>query len=197
MSRVETDAWKFWVEELKRACFLVDTDVWSAARRGDGGTGEHGIGAATAAWWRDVPHHRKLLSWCVLEEMLFGIELVGRGEGRSALAHADDLREWLQDLRCMHTLIPQSLTIQGECARLRSDPRLRNFWTTDKRRKLPKSGGDIHLAATARVEGYPIASNNRADFMAIHEVAPLPGLYVPRDRAWAVSWEFGQFSRVG
>ncbi|MGG6893750.1 PIN domain-containing protein [Rhizobium sp. BR 315] len=49
-----------------------------------------------------------------------------------------------------------------------------------------KGGQDLHIAAAALIHRLPIASLNPKDFLRIHRVFPIPGLYDPRSDTWHV-----------
>ncbi|MCQ1781108.1 type II toxin-antitoxin system VapC family toxin [Neorhizobium galegae] len=67
---------------------------------------------------------------------------------------------------------------------LAADPRLRNLLISHPGAKRLRHGQDLHIAATALVNGLPIATLNIKDFLLINSCYPLPGIYNPQDNRW-------------
>ncbi|MGO6727347.1 type II toxin-antitoxin system VapC family toxin [Rhizobium ruizarguesonis] len=69
------------------------------------------------------------------------------------------------------------------------DPKLQGLNTADGRSKKTRGGQDLHIAAAALSRRLPIATMNVKDFMRIHEIYPLPGIYDPSTGIWHTKME--------
>ncbi|MCJ2109213.1 hypothetical protein MKK70_28385 [Methylobacterium sp. E-041] len=156
--------------------FLIDTCTFSSIRKP--GPNQ----SALRQWYASLDRGQRILPDCINGEMLFGVL---HAEERKMLKLARSLRRDLTITQGEARIVRASLPVQEEFHRLRAKPALKNFWITQPNQKLPSSGGDVMLAAFSRVTGFPIASDNERDFLAIHRVAPLPGLYLPVAGRWA------------
>ncbi|NKL25498.1 type II toxin-antitoxin system VapC family toxin [Rhizobium leguminosarum bv. viciae] len=69
------------------------------------------------------------------------------------------------------------------------DPKLQGLNGADGRTKRTRGGQDLHIAAAALSRRLPIATMNIRDFMRIHELYPLPGIYDPSTGIWHAKME--------
>jgi predicted nucleic acid-binding protein len=70
--------------------------------------------------------------------------------------------------------------------RMWTTPSLNNFIANDPRSRRIKSGADLAIAATAIAGQMVVVTGNVNDFLVINATFPLPGLFNPIDRQWAV-----------
>jgi toxin FitB len=106
---------------------------------------------------------------------------------RTSVARAAELREWFE------TLLTKDLPFRATdhyIARLLGAmlavPALNALWIPNPQAKEPRYGQDLHIAATAIVCGYAIATYDVHDFLLINRHFPLLGLYNPREGRWYV-----------
>jgi len=158
--------------------FLLDTDIVSNTRLAK----PH----PRLLRWLDARIPGELMiSAITIFEIETGICLL---EGEGQAAKASEVRSWLDGLVASGG--PPILPIDHRVARLYgrmfATPALRNFIVADPRTSKLKSGADLMIAATAIVHGAAVATNNAADFVAIHRHFPLPGVYKPFTDEWVV-----------
>lgn len=65
-------------------------------------------------------------------------------------------------------------------------PALREFLVSDPRSRKIKNGADLAIAAASIAREMVIVTRNVADFLSIHTLFPLPGLFDPFASVWAV-----------
>lgn len=155
--------------------FLLDTNVWSDKLRGRA--------PMVREWYDALGSGRRYLAWCVLQEIETG---AFKAEARKSVRNGALYRAWTDSLIRTEGLVMPTAEVVIECGRLRAEPKLTNLWITRPGRAVPNSGADVDLSALARITGIPIASENIKDFKRINAVFPIPGLYVPSSRTWAI-----------
>jgi toxin FitB len=65
-------------------------------------------------------------------------------------------------------------------------PTLNNLIANDPPSKKVEYGGDLAITATSIAREMVVVTGNVDDFLTIHAAFPLPGLYNPFDKYWAV-----------
>ena len=65
-------------------------------------------------------------------------------------------------------------------------PVLRDFLVSDPRSRKIKNGADLAIAAASITREMAIVTRNIDDFLRIHALFPLAGLFNPFDLVWAV-----------
>jgi predicted nucleic acid-binding protein len=65
-------------------------------------------------------------------------------------------------------------------------PTLRDFLVSDPRSRKIENGADLAIAASGIAKEMAIVTRNIADFLRIHTLFPLPGLFNPFEFVWAV-----------
>jgi toxin FitB len=70
--------------------------------------------------------------------------------------------------------------------RMWAAPALRNFLVSDPRSRKIKNGADLAIAAGSIAREMVIVTRNTTDFLRIHALFPLPGLFNPFDTVWSV-----------
>jgi toxin FitB len=65
-------------------------------------------------------------------------------------------------------------------------PALRDFLVSDPRSRKIKNGADLAIAAASIARQMVVVTRNIDDFLRIHALFPLPGLFNPFDAVWAV-----------
>jgi predicted nucleic acid-binding protein len=159
--------------------FLLDTDVVSNTRL--------------------AKPHPRLLQWleargpdelAISATTIFEIEAgICLLELEGKAAKAVEVRSWLDGLVASGGLpiLPIDHRVARLYGRMFTTPALCNFVVPDIRTPKPKSGADLIIAATAVAHEAAIATNNAADFVAIHRHFPLPGIYKPFTDEWVVA----------
>lgn len=159
--------------------FLLDTDVVSNLSRPRK--------SPALLRWLDRTDPDELGTTVVtISEIECGIQRQ-RNLGNSQLVNA--LETWFGELVeigafHIHPLGTQAAILLG---RMSETAGLRNFLAPDPRRKDPKTGADLAIAAIAIAQGAVVATGNVSHFVAIHACFPLPGLYDPFNDVWAIA----------
>ncbi len=120
--------------------YLLDTNVISELRK----TKPHG---AVTAWFATVKTEDVRIPAVVIGEIQAGVEKTRRKDP----AKAQEIEQWLERLLVFYTVVPMDASIFREWARLmvtESDILMR----------------DAMIAATARLEGFTVATRNLRDF---------------------------------
>lgn len=159
--------------------FLLDTDIVSNTRLAK----PH---PRLLRWLEARAPDELVISATTIFEIEAGICLL-EGEGKAA--KAGEVRSWLDGLVASGGLpiLPIDHRVARLYGRMFATPALRNFIVADPRALRAKSGADLMIAATAIVHEAAVATNNAADFVAIHRHFALPGVYKPFTDEWAVA----------
>lgn len=98
------------------------------------------------------------------------------------------LMQWRIDLlNTGITLLETDARVALQYGRMRACKPLKSLWYPNPQMEVQRGGQDIHIAATAIVNGYCVATFNVDDFMLIHQWFELPGLYNPKTDTWHVT----------
>jgi predicted nucleic acid-binding protein len=158
--------------------FLLDTGVLSDLRR----RRPH---PALVTWLQSVPAASLWMSTVTVAEIQCGISRV-RDQ-----AVAAGVRLWLdgmlQDGR--FGIVDLDLHAALSLGQMWAAPALRDFLVSDPRSRRIKNGADLAIAAASIAREMVIATRNTADFLRVHALFPLPGLFNPFDAVWAVGTE--------
>lgn len=157
--------------------FLLDTSVVSelAKKRPD----------LRIVDWLTAPQDFSLaLPTASIVEVSRGIELL-RPDNPIRAAQLD---EWLETLLASDVHTPLLCTAAARLyGRMTGCRALKHLWISDPRMKAPKMGLDLMIASQSIVESIPIATLNSKDFLSIHQLFPLPGLFHPGFGDWIVN----------
>ena len=155
--------------------FLLDTDVVSNLRKAK----PH---PRLLAWLRAVPRDAVFMAVATVTEIQCGIDQVDD----PGVAHR--VQHWLDGL--LGDEHPRVAAFGARAAvllgRMWAMPSLNNFIVNDPRSRKVRTGADLAIAATAIAQGMAVASGNTRDFLEIHAVFPLPGLFNPFAGHWAI-----------
>jgi predicted nucleic acid-binding protein len=158
--------------------FLLDTDVLSDLRR----RRPH---PALVTWLQSVPPASLWMSTVTIAEIQCGISRV-RDQ-----AVASGVQLWLdgmlQDGR--FGIVDLDLNAALTLGRMWATPALRDFLVSDPRSRKIKNGADLAIAAVSIARQMVIVTRNIDDFLRIHALFALPGLFNPFDTVWAVETE--------
>ncbi|MBL8710716.1 MAG: PIN domain-containing protein [Rhodospirillaceae bacterium] len=159
--------------------FLLDTDIVSNTRKGQ----PH---PRLLQWLQDSPPDSLAISAMTVMELEAGIGLV-RAAGNAR--KADELSLWLDGLVSVGNppVIPIDHRVARLYGRMFATPELKNFVLSPAGSRQPKSGGDLVLAASAIIHDAAIVTNNARDFLEIHALFRLPGLYLPFTDEWLIA----------
>lgn len=128
-----------------------------------------------------------MIPWSVGFEVQYGIELARPTHPE----RADEKERWLEGL--LYRSRNQQAIPTIDTARLRAKmyaaPRLRHFHVPQPNSNKLKTGEDLLIAATAITHQLTIVSYDTDDFLQIHRLFPLPGLFSPAD-----GWQVGPTS---
>lgn len=78
------------------------------------------------------------------------------------------------------TLLTTSVPVARLLGRMMGCPELLDLWMDDPKSLAPRFGQDLHIAATAIIHGYEVATYDVDHFDRINRYFPLPGLIDPR-----------------
>jgi predicted nucleic acid-binding protein len=157
--------------------FVLDKDVLSELRRRRPNR--------TLLRWLAAVEWRELATTAItIMEIRFGIEMARRADPGVAAA----VEQWLEGL--LEVGGPQILPLDAPAAqilgRMYAVPALRRFFTTSPAARQAKTGADLAIAAIAISRQAVIATNNIADFQAIHRHFALAGLFNPLTGKWHI-----------
>ncbi|WP_192443788.1 PIN domain-containing protein [Ensifer sp. ENS05] len=148
-----------------------------------------------AAWFASLEGSMISIPFPTIFETEYGIRLKQPEDPQRALR----LLVWLEGLLSTDYHYPEiTVDVARLYARMAACPPLKHFWypdlSPDNKRRRVKFGCDPMIAAISICHKTPIASLNVRDFLAVDEYFPVPGLYNPASRAWAidppVGWSF-------
>jgi predicted nucleic acid-binding protein len=143
-------------------------------------------------WLESMPPGRLAIPWTTVYETEYGIRTAQRHNPAKAIELLAWFTEFLETRLTFPEMDVKASRLLGQMA---ATPALRHFFLTEDRRnkngdtiKLDRIrlGGDAMLAALSISHQIPIATMNVRDFLYIHNLFPLPGLYNPKDDVWAV-----------
>ena len=157
--------------------FILDTDVLSNLRK-------EKKSPVVQAWIQATSTTDLATTVVTIAEIQCGIER----QMPSQPSYAEETQRWLDEFLAVGgmNVIPLGLPAALLLAKMHETASLRNFVVANPRQKKTKAPADLAIASIAIIEGAVIATGNTAHFEQIHEVFPLPGLYNPFDRTWAV-----------
>lgn len=157
--------------------FILDTDVLSELRRGR-------PNPSLMLWLGNVGDAEVASTAITVMEIRRGIETARRGSP----AVADAVEEWLGGV--LESGVPEILPLDVPAAQvlghMYANPALRTFFTTSPAARQAKTGADLVIAAIAISRQAVVATNNTADFLAIHRSFALPGLFNPFTGEWSI-----------
>jgi toxin FitB len=121
------------------------------------------------------------ISFSAVVEIQRGIENVST----HAPEKAHRLCAWLTDVLESDILF---LPMDAETARIYAVmtmvPSLECLWAPDPQSKRPRPSQDLAIAATALRYGAVVATANPRDFVRVHQVFSLPGIFDPKTATW-------------
>lgn len=157
--------------------FVLDTDVLSELRRRRPSPG-------VIRWLESLANDEVVSTAITVMEIRRGIETAR--SGHPAVAYS--VERWLAGM--LDAGIPEILPLDTPAAqvlgRMYATAALRDFFTTGPAARQAKTGADLAIAAIAIARQAVIATNNIADFVAVHRHFPLPGLINPFTGEWHV-----------
>ena len=158
--------------------FILDTDIVSNLRR----KRPH---PSLVPWIDGIGWNEISTTAFTVMEIQIGIERARRTDPSVAVA----VVQWLDGL--ISSGQPQVLGFDLYAAmiygRMHETPELRSFLAGPKSARKAKTGADLAIAAIAITQGAVVATGNVADFLEIHALFPLPGLYNPLTGIWHVT----------
>ncbi|UEM25249.1 PIN domain-containing protein (plasmid) [Skermanella mucosa] len=158
--------------------FILDTDIISNLRR----KRPH---PSLVRWIDGIGWNEIGTTAFTVMEIQIGIERARRTDPTVA----DAVVQWLDGL--ISSGQPKVLSFDLHAAmiygRMHETPELRNFLAGPKGARKAKTGADLAIAAIAITQGAVVATGNVADFLEIHALFPLPGLYNPLTGIWHVT----------
>jgi predicted nucleic acid-binding protein len=159
---------------------LMDTDIVSFMGNPNGPPG-------LRPWLLDVGVNRLALCYPVVAELMRGAHLRVRDNPGKALAIAN----WANELvATSFHFPPMTVEVAMKYAEMTSVPSLRHMWTVQRHQKSNRLGHDLSIASVAIIHRLPIISANVGDYLAIHKLFPLPGLYHPLEARWVIKPPF-------
>jgi predicted nucleic acid-binding protein len=155
--------------------FLLDTDVVSNLRKAK----PH---PNLVSWLQSVAPESVFMAAATIAEIQCGIALI------NVPAAAHRVQTWLNGMirDGQPRIADFDARAAGLLGRMWATPGLNNFITNDPRSKKVKSGADLAIAATSIARGMVVVTGNVDDFVTTNTAFPLPGLYNPFDRDWAL-----------
>lgn len=157
--------------------FLADTNILSEIEKPR-------PNLAITEWTQRGPS--LILSYPVVLEIRWGI----RSLERSNPVRAESLRNWFDAIVAAATDSMPEITpaVADLQATMMEVPRLTHLWLNNPSRRRRPPGQDLCIAAIAIEYHLPIATLNTRDFIEINDLFPLPGVFNPAKRQWAVHW---------
>ncbi|MGR9203949.1 type II toxin-antitoxin system VapC family toxin [Rhizobium leguminosarum] len=143
-------------------------------------------------WLESLPEGAIAIPWTTVYETEYGI----RAAQKYNPAKAIELLAWFTEFLDSRITYPDmDVTAARLLGQMAATPAMKHFFLTESRKNkndLPlkieriKLGGDAMLAALAISHQIPIVTLNIKDFLYIHPLFPLPGLYNPQTDQWFV-----------
>lgn len=143
-------------------------------------------------WLESIPPDMIAIPWTTVYETEYGIRIAQRDNPMRALELLAWFTEFLKTRLTFPEMDVQASRLLGQMA---ATPALRHFFVTEDRKNKHgeplkaeriRLGGDAMLAALSISHQIPIATMNVKDFLRIHSLFPLPGLYNPKDAVWTI-----------
>ncbi|WP_245504008.1 type II toxin-antitoxin system VapC family toxin [Rhizobium leguminosarum] len=151
-------------------------------------------------WLESLPEGAIAIPWTTVYETEYGIRTAQRYNPAKALELLAWFTAFLESRITFPDMNVEAARLLGEMA---ATPAMKHFFLTEGRRNKNnellkidriKLGGDAMLAALAIAHRMPIVTLNIRDFLFIHQLFPLPGLYNPQIDEWfvdpPVGWGF-------
>jgi predicted nucleic acid-binding protein len=161
---------------MPRNFLLLDTDIVSQIGRQRPPPG-------LREWLDALGPKRAAISFPVVAELRRGAHLLEKTYPMKATA----ISEWVDEvLGIGFRMLPMTPDAAAVYARMTSTPSLRHMWTVQRGAKQNRLGHDLMVASVAIAHDAPLLTANTKDYMRIHELFPLPGIYNPLRRVWNV-----------
>jgi predicted nucleic acid-binding protein len=174
---------------MRSDLFLLDTDIVSYIGRQRPPPG-------LREWLTKLGIERLAISFPTIAELRRGAHLLKETYPTKSTA----ISEWVDEvLATGFQMLQMTPQVAAAYAKMTSTPSLRSMWTVQKRAKQNRLGHDLMLAAVAIGHGAPIMTGNARDYMRVHELFALPGVFDPLLQHWFVApseevelppWEF-------
>ncbi len=159
---------------------LMDTDIVSLM-------GNPNAPPGLRPWLLEVGVHRLALCYPVIAELMRGANLKIRDNPGKAIAIAN----WAKELIATSFHFPEmSVDVAMKYAEMTAVPGLKHMWTVPSSQKSNRLGHDLSIAAVSIAHRLPIMSGNVHDYLLIHQLFPLPGLYHPLEARWYIEPPF-------
>lgn len=143
-------------------------------------------------WLASLPSGAIVVPWTTIYETEYGIRAVQRYNPAKALELLAWFTEFLDTCYTFPEMDVKAARLLGHMAAM---PAMQHFFLTEERKNRHgepikvdriRLGGDAMLAALSISHRIPIATMNTRDFLYIHRLFPLPGLYNPQEDFWAI-----------
>ncbi|MGV1955529.1 type II toxin-antitoxin system VapC family toxin [Agrobacterium sp. 22-214-1] len=158
---------------------LLDTDIVSLSGRTRPPPG-------LRSWLLQVGIHRLNICYPVITELMRGAHLKQRDDPERAAR----IMAWVNDILITDFPMPEMNTeVAYVYAQMTSVPCLREMWTVQRGERATRMGHDLMIASVAITHGMPIVTGNVRDYLKIHQLFPLPGVYQPIESQWHVPAE--------
>lgn len=159
---------------------LMDTDIVSLMGRRKAPPG-------LRQWLIKVGIQRLAISYPVIAELMRGAHLRVRDNPAKAL----EITTWANEVMSSGFPFPaMTAEVARVYAAMTSVPGLRHMWTVQEGQKSNRLGHDLSIAAVSIAHRLPIITANVQDYLAIHELFPIPGIYHPMQGRWFVRAPF-------
>ena len=157
--------------------FVLDTDIVSNLRR-------RSPNPALLRWIEGIGSAELATTVTTIMEIRFGIEEARRTDP----AVAEAVEQWLQGFLAVGAMqiLPLDVAAAQMLGRMYAMPALKRFLVTSPAARQAKTGADLAIAAIAISHDAVVATNNVADFQAIHRHVALAGLFNPFTGEWPV-----------
>ncbi len=171
--------------------FLLDTDILSYIGRQRPPPG-------LREWLIALGAERLAISFPSIAELRRGAHLLEHMHPEKAVA----ISHWVDELlRTDLLLLPMTPEVAAVYAKMTSTRCLRPLWTVESGAKHNRLGHDLMVASVAIAHGAAIMTANTRDYLRVHDLFPLPGVYDPLRQKWCVRpphdmrlplWEVGE-----
>lgn len=159
---------------MQQDLLLLDTNVLSLTSRQ---TPPPGL----RQWLLDVGLDRLAVCYPVIAEILRGAHLVRKVNER----RSGELQTWIEEIRAVDfAMLDMTWEVADIYGLLSSTRTLKHLWVPCPSAKHDGIGHDLMVAAVAIAHETPIITGNTKDFLKIHEVLELPGLFDPLKEIW-------------